>query len=273
MRGPFDTRVAAGGGGLLHAQMVRTAVPLQAGFVAFGGLLILDHADKIFVVTILGGLGLLHLALALVARRLEGLPIHDLRLPGLRRRVILLALLITVLVGIDRVRNAQVLRSGGADIHRRRDCRLCGHRRGPSRKSAVAAGGRYPDFRADRCCRSDYPAPAADLQIGMALLVLAVVAWYISRIACHAIDDAILARLRVAELSSHLESRSRDLESAVRAKTQLLAVASHDLRQPVTSMKLLLSTVTQTEVRTGAPGREAAGIEADSPPPPAWPSG
>ncbi|GAA4411476.1 hybrid sensor histidine kinase/response regulator [Quisquiliibacterium transsilvanicum] len=58
-----------------------------------------------------------------------------------------------------------------------------------------------------------------------------------------AIRDAIRARLREAELSQRLEERGRELESAMGVKSAFLAAASHDLRQPVTSMSLLLSAM------------------------------
>lgn len=58
-----------------------------------------------------------------------------------------------------------------------------------------------------------------------------------------AIRGAIRARMGEADLSRRLEERGRQLESAMEAKTTFLAAASHDLRQPVTSMSLLLSAL------------------------------
>ena len=54
---------------------------------------------------------------------------------------------------------------------------------------------------------------------------------------------AIRSRLREEELARGLEQQRAELESAMRAKSQFLAAASHDLRQPVTSMNLLLSAL------------------------------
>src|SRR5690606_24941194 len=104
-----------------------------------------------------------------------------------------------------------------------------------------------------------------DLTIGLSLLGLVLLAWYIGVIAGAAIDEAIRARLRVAELSDRLESRGRDLEAAIRAKTQFLAAASHDLRQPVTSLNLVLSAVEQqAEAEKAAAAAQGQGAAADA---------
>lgn len=58
-----------------------------------------------------------------------------------------------------------------------------------------------------------------------------------------AMREAIGAKLREEDLVRRLEQHSRELQAAMRAKTQFLAAASHDLRQPVTSMNLLLSAL------------------------------
>lgn len=58
-----------------------------------------------------------------------------------------------------------------------------------------------------------------------------------------AMREAIAAKLREEDLVRRLEQHSRELQSAMAAKTQFLAAASHDLRQPVTSMNLLLSAL------------------------------
>ena len=62
--------------------------------------------------------------------------------------------------------------------------------------------------------------------------------------AAHAVmQGAIASRLREEELARRLERHGVDLEVAMRAKLHFLAAASHDLRQPVTSMNLLLSAL------------------------------
>ena len=58
-----------------------------------------------------------------------------------------------------------------------------------------------------------------------------------------AMHEAIRLKLSQAELTRRLERHSEDIEAAMRAKSQFLAAASHDLRQPVTSMNLLLSAL------------------------------
>ncbi len=58
-----------------------------------------------------------------------------------------------------------------------------------------------------------------------------------------AMRAAIRSRLREEDLARRLERHGTDLETAMRAKSQFLAAASHDLRQPVTSMNLLLSAL------------------------------
>lgn len=77
--------------------------------------------------------------------------------------------------------------------------------------------------------------------IGAAFVALSSIAWYISIIARAATDAAIRSKLRESELGQRLEARSRELEAAIRAKSQFLAAAGHDLRQPVTSLNLLLA--------------------------------
>lgn len=95
------------------------------------------------------------------------------------------------------------------------------------------------------------PVERSGILVGIALILLVVVAWYVSVFASSASDDAIRARLREVELSQRLEAHGRELQLAIKAKTQFLAAASHDLRQPVTSMNLLLAGF---ESDTAAPG-------------------
>ena len=58
-----------------------------------------------------------------------------------------------------------------------------------------------------------------------------------------AIRSAIRSKLREEELVRRMEQHGAELAGAMRAKSQFLAAASHDLRQPVTSMNLLLSAL------------------------------
>jgi signal transduction histidine kinase/CheY-like chemotaxis protein len=82
--------------------------------------------------------------------------------------------------------------------------------------------------------------------LSIALISVPFLAWYTAVIARRAIDNAIRSRIREEELGQRLESYSRELEAAVRAKNQFLAAAGHDLRQPLTSMQLLLSAFVNT---------------------------
>lgn len=77
--------------------------------------------------------------------------------------------------------------------------------------------------------------------LSIALISIPFLAWYTAVIARRAIDNSIRSRIREAELGQRLESYSHELEAAVRAKNQFLAAAGHDLRQPLTSMQLLLN--------------------------------
>jgi len=58
-----------------------------------------------------------------------------------------------------------------------------------------------------------------------------------------AMRAAIRSRLREEDLARRLERHSAELENAMLAKSRFLAAASHDLRQPVTSMSLLVSAM------------------------------
>ncbi len=85
---------------------------------------------------------------------------------------------------------------------------------------------------------------------GLFLAIFSIVIVFLIRqstASAHAVmRSAIASRLREEELARSLERHSLDLESAMRAKSQFLAAASHDLRQPVTSMNLLLSAMNAT---------------------------
>lgn len=85
----------------------------------------------------------------------------------------------------------------------------------------------------------------------IALVSVPFLAWYTAVIARRAIDNAIRSRIREAELGQRLESYSHELEAAVLAKNQFLAAAGHDLRQPLTSMQLLLSAFVNANPEAG----------------------
>jgi signal transduction histidine kinase/CheY-like chemotaxis protein len=84
-------------------------------------------------------------------------------------------------------------------------------------------------------------------EIGVAIGLVFLVLLFFVRLsvddAYDALRGAIRSRLREESLGRSLEQRGHEVESAMRARTQFLAAASHDLRQPVTSMNLLLSAM------------------------------
>lgn len=79
--------------------------------------------------------------------------------------------------------------------------------------------------------------------IGVVCAALFVFVWWAADGARRTIRDANLLKLRQVELVDRLEQHGRELEAAMRSKSHFLASASHDLRQPVTSMNLLLSAM------------------------------
>jgi signal transduction histidine kinase/CheY-like chemotaxis protein len=91
----------------------------------------------------------------------------------------------------------------------------------------------------------------AGTNLSIVLIGVPFLAWYTAAITRRAIDNAIQSRLREAEVGRSFESYSRELEAAVRAKNQFLAAAGHDLRQPLTSMQLLLSSYVNANPEVG----------------------
>ncbi|MCL4745746.1 MAG: response regulator [Burkholderiaceae bacterium] len=81
------------------------------------------------------------------------------------------------------------------------------------------------------------------LIIALILLVMLIYVREAAGDAYDAIRAAIRSKLREEELVRRMEQHGVELETAMRAKSQFLAAASHDLRQPVTSMNLLLSAL------------------------------
>ncbi len=86
-------------------------------------------------------------------------------------------------------------------------------------------------------------ARAPGLMIALILLTMLIYVREASGDAYDAIRAAIRSKLREEELVRRMEQHGVELETAMRAKSQFLAAASHDLRQPVTSMNLLLSAL------------------------------
>ena len=99
------------------------------------------------------------------------------------------------------------------------------------------------------------------LTVGITTLALLVLLRQATDNAHAVVRAAIRSHLREQELARGLEQQRQDLEAAMRAKSQFLAAASHDLRQPVTSMNLLMSALAasrdEAAVRTVAAKFEA----------------
>jgi signal transduction histidine kinase/ActR/RegA family two-component response regulator len=258
--GGFRSRIAAERG-RIHARMMLAAAPAQIGFWLLLVLVFLETAPRAGLVAIFCTLSMLTGGLALLARRLAAIEPDD---PGLGRTqlaVTVFAILAALVAGLLAAwqfpalpDTTQLLLT--TTLIAAYAIAIAAHHASSFVLLGVGLGMLGPLAIAWMALGS-----LQDLTIGLALLGLVLLSWYIGIIAGAAIDEAIRARLRVAELSDRLESRGRDLEAAVRAKTQFLAAASHDLRQPVTSLNLVLSAVEQQAAagNTAAAGDPAQG--------------
>lgn len=75
------------------------------------------------------------------------------------------------------------------------------------------------------------------------LAVLVMINFYYCRTTHQMLRDTIRLRLENVELVSHLEQERDRAQAADRAKTRFLAAASHDLRQPIHALSLLIATL------------------------------
>jgi signal transduction histidine kinase/CheY-like chemotaxis protein len=66
---------------------------------------------------------------------------------------------------------------------------------------------------------------------------------YYCRTTYHMLRETIRLRLENVELVSHLQEERDRAQAADRAKTRFLAAASHDLRQPIHALSLLITTL------------------------------
>jgi signal transduction histidine kinase len=66
---------------------------------------------------------------------------------------------------------------------------------------------------------------------------------YYCRTTYHMLRETIRLRLENVELVSHLQEERDRAQAADRAKTRFLAAASHDLRQPIHALSLLIATL------------------------------
>jgi signal transduction histidine kinase len=78
----------------------------------------------------------------------------------------------------------------------------------------------------------------------LALLAgLVAINLYYCRTTYHMLRETIRLRLENVELVSHLQEERDRAQAADRAKTRFLAAASHDLRQPIHALSLLIATL------------------------------
>ena len=75
------------------------------------------------------------------------------------------------------------------------------------------------------------------------LAALVMINFYYCRTTHQMLRDTIRLRLENVELVSHLEQERDRAQAADRAKTRFLAAASHDLRQPIHALSLLIATL------------------------------
>jgi len=261
-RGPFQARIAAERS-RIHARMMLAAAPAQMAFWLLLMLVFLDSAPRAVLVAVFCLLSVLTGGTALLARRLIRLDSDE--DTGVRRTRLAITLFVVVSALIAGLLAAFQF-PGLSDTSRllltttliaAYAIAIAAHHASSYALLGVGVGMLGPVAIAWVALGS-----LQDLTIGLSLVGLVLLAWYIGVIAAAAIDEAIRARFRVAELGDRLEARGRDLESAVRAKTQFLAAASHDLRQPVTSLNLVLSAAEQQAARRQAadsrPGEDPA---------------
>ena len=84
--------------------------------------------------------------------------------------------------------------------------------------------------------------PVFDAVAGIAV-VYGVVTWRYARSLNHTILEAMRGRHELAALAAQLEQEVQRVQQAQRARSRLLAAASHDLRQPVHALSLALGLV------------------------------
>ena len=89
--------------------------------------------------------------------------------------------------------------------------------------------------------------------VGLATLAaLPPVLRYASQL-CHALRVSIEVRLRYAELVEELRAQKKAADEANVAKSRFLAVASHDLRQPLHSLELFVQALEDTPLPAPCP--------------------
>lgn len=86
---------------------------------------------------------------------------------------------------------------------------------------------------------------------------LVAINFYYCRTTYRMLRETIRLRLENVELVGHLEEERDRAQAADRAKTRFLAAASHDLRQPIHALSLLIATLAALGLRGAVPSGDA----------------
>lgn len=105
-----------------------------------------------------------------------------------------------------------------------------------------------------RCILTDSDISGAFLFL---LASLVAINFYYCRITYRMLRETVSLRLENESLVDHLEEERDRAQTADRAKTRFLAAASHDLRQPIHALSLLVSTLALLGQRGNVPARDA----------------
>lgn len=108
-----------------------------------------------------------------------------------------------------------------------------------------------------RCITSGTDITAAFLFL---LAALVIINFYYCRITYRMLRETISLRLENERLVEHLQEERDRAQAADRAKTRFLAAASHDLRQPIHALSLLMSTLAVLGRRGSVASSEALNL-------------
>lgn len=92
------------------------------------------------------------------------------------------------------------------------------------------------------------------------LAALVAINFYYCRVTYRMLRETVRLRLENERLVEHLQEERDRAQGADRAKTRFLAAASHDLRQPIHALSLLVSTLSVLGQRGDVPAGEARGL-------------
>ncbi|TKT76148.1 hybrid sensor histidine kinase/response regulator [Aquamicrobium sp. LC103] len=92
------------------------------------------------------------------------------------------------------------------------------------------------------------------------LACLVTINFYYCRVTYRMLRETVRLRLENVELISDLEEERDRAQAADRAKTRFLAAASHDLRQPIHALSLLVSALAMLARRGDVPSSEASDL-------------